>query len=276
MQKAHSNINWKNYPSDDTALNASNLNKMDNSIDEIDNRIITYDTTKFNTSEAQLLVKGISFNKSNGVFTVTYYNGTTFTIDTLLEKLAVNFDFDAQAQQLIIVLDDGTKKYVDLSALITQYEFLNSDTIGFTVNENGKVTANVVEGSIQEKHLRPDYLADIKVVQAKAQVNAEDAKASADKAEQIEAEVKQMQTDIDTTVNESLLAKSEEILEQVQNYYERAEALYNSLYIDLDGGNCAMRRVDILAVDCGNCATRVNDNGIYYDGGDFTTRLLGE
>jgi hypothetical protein len=225
-------------------------------------------------SEAQLLVKSLTFNKSTGVFTVTYFNGTTYTIDTLLEKLAVNFDFDASTQQLVIILDDGTKKYADLSALITQYEFVDSDTLAFSVDANGKVTAIVKEGSIKEKHLQPNYLADIKTVQAQAEQQANRAEASADKAEQIETEVKQIQVDIDTTVNESLLAKSEEILESVKSYYERAEALYNSMYIDCDGETPMLRAKTIVTIDCGTPNTRVADDGIDFDGGTPMSRLL--
>lgn len=40
MQKAHENIEWKNFPSKETALNDNNLNKMDYSIDVIDDRVI--------------------------------------------------------------------------------------------------------------------------------------------------------------------------------------------------------------------------------------------
>jgi hypothetical protein len=82
--------------------------------------------------------------------------------------------------------------------------------------------------------------------------------------------------EIDETVKNSLLESSLEILNSVKDYFGRAESLYNSLYIDIDGGNCAMRRVNILNVDCGTCATRKNDNGIFYDGGDCATRLLGK
>jgi hypothetical protein len=149
------------------------------------------DTTKFDKSDAQLLVKKITYNQANGVFTITYFNGTTATIDTLLEKLAVNFDYNYDTQQLIIELSDGTKKYVDLSALITQYEFFDSDTIAFTLDNDGKVTAKVKEGSILEKHLQPNYLADIKVQVAKADNSASDALASANLAKESETNAKQ-------------------------------------------------------------------------------------
>lgn len=171
MQKAHVNINWENYPSDKTAVNEQNLNKMDKAIDAVDDRVIILDTTKLDKTEAQHLVKSIAFDRSTGIFTITYFNGTFDIIDTLLEKIAVNFGYDATTQKLSITLDDGTVEYIDLSALITQYEFLDSDTVVFQVQADGKIKAIVKEGSIEEKHLRPDYLADIRVEVAKAEAS---------------------------------------------------------------------------------------------------------
>lgn len=182
MQKAHSNIKWEDYPSLDTPLNEANLNKMDTSIDTIDDRVITLDTTKFDLSEAQTLIKNVSFDSKTGIFTFTYYNGSTFTLDTLLEKVVTNWDYDETTQQLVITTEDGNVKYVDLSALIQQNEFLDSDTVAFTVDSSGKVTAIVKEGSIEEKHLQPNYLADIKVVQAAAKASEEAAAASEEAA----------------------------------------------------------------------------------------------
>lgn len=183
MQKAHSNIEWENYPSIETPINEQNLNKMDKSIDEIDDRVIALDTTKFSVADAQGLVKSLTFNRSNGVFTITYFNGSTATIDTMLEKLAVNFDFDEEKQQLVIVLDDGTEKRVDLSSFIMPIEFVESGTIAWQLLDNGKVSAIVKEGSIEEKHLQPNYLADVKVEVAKAEQSAEQSAESAGEAE---------------------------------------------------------------------------------------------
>lgn len=182
MNKAHSNIDWKNHPSMETPINEQNLNNMDKSIDLIDDRVIALDTTKFNVADAQGLVKSLTFNRVNGVFTVTYFDGSAATIDTMLEKLAVNFDFDEANQQLIIILDDGTEKRVDLSAFIAPIEFIDSGTIAFQLLDNGKVSAIVKEGSIEEKHLRPNYLADVKVEVAKAEASAKSASDSADNA----------------------------------------------------------------------------------------------
>lgn len=183
MQKAHSNIEWENYPSIDTPINEQNLNKMDKSIDEIDNRVIALDTAKLSVADAQGLVKSLSFNQANGVFTITYYNGSTATIDTMLEKIAVNFDFDENAQQLVITLDDGTEKRVDLSAFIKPIEFIDSGTIAWQLLDNGRVSAIVKEGSIEEKHLQPNYLADVKVEVAKAEQSATQSAQSAQQSD---------------------------------------------------------------------------------------------
>lgn len=215
-QKIYSREYWENFPSEKTAINRNRLNNIEGGIDAIDDRVCALDTTKVDLTKANELVKEILWDESNGTLTVVKMNGSKAVIDTKLEKLAVNFKYDPESQQLVITLDDGTAQNVDLSALITQYEFLDSDTIAFAIGSDGKVSAIVKEGSIQEKHLRPDYLADIKVESAKA-VNsatnakasetnaaksAADAKGSADRAQGIENEINKKLTMTEFDVNE--------------------------------------------------------------------------
>ena len=179
MNKAFDNFMWEDWPKTDTPLGKRLLNKVNAALNETENRVITLDTTKLDKSDAQMLIQSITFNRSNGVFTITYFNGTEATIDTMLEKLAVNFDFDETTQQMIITLDDGTVKRVDLSAFIVPLEFIDSDTVVWQLLDTGKVKAIVKEGSIEEKHLRPDYLAEITVEAGKAQASASAAESSA-------------------------------------------------------------------------------------------------
>lgn len=171
MNKTYGRINWENYPSDETPLNESNLNKIDVATDEIDNRVITLDTTKATKEEVSTLVQDVTFEEKTGIITIVKKNGSKVTIDTQMEKIAVNFSYNAETQQIILTLIDGTRQYIDLSALITQYEFLDSDTVAFSIDSAGKVSAIVKEASIQEKHLQPNYLADIKAEVAKAQAS---------------------------------------------------------------------------------------------------------
>ena len=167
MNKAHSPINWQNKPSTNTPINETNLNKMDNEIGTLDDRIVALDVSKANATDVLASFTGASYNQSNGVLTFTRANGTAVTVDTKLEKLAVNFAYNSTTQKLIITLDDGTKQEVDLSALINEYDFQTSDTVSFTV-VNGKVKAEIIDGSVTEDKLQPNYLADIKVEVAKA------------------------------------------------------------------------------------------------------------
>ena len=182
MNKAYNRINWENYPSDATPLNEANLNNLDSATDTIDDRVITLDTTKATKTEVATLVSDVTFEESTGIITITKKNGSRVTIDTQMEKIAVNFSYIQSTQQIILTLIDGTKQYIDLSALITQYEFLDTDTVAFIIGTDGKVSAIVKEGSIKEEHLEPNYLAKVKVEVAKAQTSASNAATSEDKA----------------------------------------------------------------------------------------------
>ena len=172
MVKAHTPINWENEPSYNTPLNAANLNKMDSEIGILDDRIIAQDTSKLDKSTANTMVKDVTFNESTGIFTITLLNGSTKTLDTKLEKIATNFRYDYSTQKLILTLVDGTTQEIDMSALLTQYEFTDSATIDFSVGSDGKITATIKNGSITENMLQPNYLAEIKVESAKAETNA--------------------------------------------------------------------------------------------------------
>lgn len=182
MNKAYNRINWENYPSDATPLNEANLNNLDSATDTIDDRVITLDTTKATKTEVATLVSDVTFEESTGIITITKKNGSRVTIDTQMEKIAVNFTYNPATQQIILTLIDGTKQYIDLSALITQYEFLDTDTVAFIIDTDGKVSAIVKEGSIKEEHLEPNYLAKVKVEVAKAQTSASNAATSEDNA----------------------------------------------------------------------------------------------
>lgn len=160
-----------------TAVNESNLNKMDLAVDNLDDRIVAMDAAKVDLVKANELVKEILWNEPMGVLTVVKMNGSRAVIDTKLEKLAVNFTYNPQTQQLVIALDDGTVQNVDLSSLITEYEFLDSDTIAFEIT-GGKVKAIVKNGSITEDMLQPNFLADVKVEAEKAKASASAADAS--------------------------------------------------------------------------------------------------
>ena len=168
MQKAFVKKNppWVNYPDISTPIIADELNRVETGIDTIDDRVVAMDSSKANQNDLNVTFKNVSFDSTTGTFTFTKWNDTTVVIDTDIEKIAVDMDYDddptsAHYQQIVLTLSDGTVKYIDVSALITQYEFEDTATIAFSVSNSGVISANIVDGSITGAKLQPNYLADI-------------------------------------------------------------------------------------------------------------------
>ena len=186
MQKAHdSSYNnwWRNFPNIDTPITQDQLNRNEQTVDTIDDRVIVLDSSKANQTDLLQSIKNVELDDETGIFTFTRWNGTTFEIDTSLEKVVANFDYDddpqsAHYQNLVLTLEDGTVKYIDMSALVTEYDFVTSDTIQPQIN-NGQVRMNVINGSITGEKLEPNYLANITI---QAQAAAQSATASASSA----------------------------------------------------------------------------------------------
>lgn len=177
MQKSYARINWENYPSENTPLNESNLNRMDFAIDTIDDRVIGLDTEKADVTTVDNLIASIAVDDETGVITVTKQNGAQVTIQTTLNKIAVNFSYDYDTQELVLTMNDGTSARINLSSLIQNNEFANTSTINLSVSTTGIVTANIVDHSIGDDQLRTDYLADIRTSEAHADQYQQDAQA---------------------------------------------------------------------------------------------------
>ena len=179
MTKAHSPINWQNSPSVSTPINESNLNKMDKAIGVIDDRVVSLDTTKANQTDMLTAITNVTFDESTGMFTFTRKNGTTVKLDTKLEKLILNWNYDKNKQILYLILSDGSQMPIDLSSLISQYEFVDSSTIRWVIGNDGKVAAEIIRGTITDEMIEPNYLANLKVYAEQASSSANTAVESA-------------------------------------------------------------------------------------------------
>lgn len=168
MQKSYTRINWENYPSENTPLNESNLNRMDYALNEVDDRVIALDTDKATVTEISTLIEDVSVDDETGIITVTKQNGQEVQIQTTLNKIAVNFSYDYNTQSLILTMNDGTQATISLATLIQNNEFTDTDTIAMSVSPSGLVSSRVVLHSITDEHLRTDYLADIRTSEAHA------------------------------------------------------------------------------------------------------------
>ena len=163
MQKAYSRITWENYPSENTPLNDINLNKMDAALNTVDNRVVDFDTTKSNQSDLLLALKNVTYDTETGLFTFTWFNGTTRTIDLNVEKIPVSFSMSEDGV-ITMTTADGTEFTADVSTLIKTYSFANTSEITWNVTTdeagNKTVTPALVEGGITADKLQPNFLAD--------------------------------------------------------------------------------------------------------------------
>lgn len=189
--KVYSRINWLNKSESlTTPLGKTNLNKMDKAINLIDDEVVSMsakideiDTTKVSADQLNNMVTDVSFNDKNGVISITKHNGTVLNFDTAMEKIAANFEYNAQTQQLILTLENGEKQYIDMSALITQYEFKDTDTIAFSVDSDGKVSASIKSGSITKAMLSSEVMSAITLSENNAAASAQAAAQSATNSE---------------------------------------------------------------------------------------------
>ena len=165
MQRAYpARINWENEPSTASPINDTNLNKMDAALYTIDGRVVDFDTTKANQSDLLTCLSNVSYNTSTGVFTFTWKNGTSTTVDLNVEKIPVSFSMSPEGV-ITMTTADGTQYTADVSSLIKTYSFTDSSEIDFTVTTdssgNKTVTASLINGSISSSKLAPSVVASI-------------------------------------------------------------------------------------------------------------------
>lgn len=185
MNKVYTRINWENYPSEATALNETNLNKMDLALDEVDNRLVEQDTTKLSKTDASNDIVNWTMNEETGVITVTRRSGEQIIFDLNIEKIPVSFSLSDDGI-LTMVTDDGTTFTADIGAMIPILTFNDSDEIAVSVSGEGvnkTYSFSIKTNSITENKLQPNFLADIKVQSANASLSASNAETNATKSQ---------------------------------------------------------------------------------------------
>lgn len=119
-----SRINWKNYPIEETPLNAQNLNRLDYAAYEHDKSL----KQLFDNS-----IKRIDYNTSTQAFLFTYWNGDTEEISLAISQIPADFSMDENA--IVHMIDeDGNEYTADLKEHIYYIE-------DFAVVDEGTATA---------------------------------------------------------------------------------------------------------------------------------------
>ena len=122
------------------------------------------DVGALETSNAQAF-KSATINNDTGVITFTRNDGSTYELDTLLEKVVVNFSYDEDTQSLILELEDGTEQTVSLAAFIDTYTGVDGTTITVTVSGGNQIGAEVKDGTITLTKLHSDVQAELAKIQ---------------------------------------------------------------------------------------------------------------
>ena len=98
-------------------------------------------------------ISNVELDGKTGIFTFTKNNGEEVRVDTLLEKVIVNFRFDKERQSLILISEDGTEQEVELGALLSLYQGTDGTEITVTVDRNNNIGASIKAGAITENKL---------------------------------------------------------------------------------------------------------------------------
>jgi hypothetical protein len=185
MNKVYTRINWEDSPSENTDLDAYNLNKMDSAIDALDNRIISQDALKVDKSSINGNIADWTMDETTGVITITKYNGEKIIFDLNIEKIPVGFSMSDDGI-ITMTTEDGTQFTADIGSMIPVLTFEDSATIAVSVTGTGKnktYSFSIKTGSVTDAMLQPNYLADIRVESANASAYAQSANAKSVLAE---------------------------------------------------------------------------------------------
>lgn len=108
-------------------------------------------------SEISGLLVDSEYDEATGKLKFTTYDGKTKTLNTALNKIAVNFTMrkgdntnEAEAGKvfLVLTLEDGSTMEVDVTSLVDIYEGSEGTSVIVTVDENKHINATLVDGSI--------------------------------------------------------------------------------------------------------------------------------
>lgn len=168
LTKYYFPFTWRNKPSLESPINEVHLNHMEDGINEMDNRILLLAQDKADVADMANVIIDFTMDDTTGVMTFTRFDGSTFTHDTAVEKIALNCYLEGD--NFVLELADGTKQKVSLSKFIDTYTFTSTDRIRFTVNGKN-ISADIPDGKITLAKLEPTVMSTIRQYTLDAQTS---------------------------------------------------------------------------------------------------------
>lgn len=168
LSKYYFPFTWRDKPSIESPINAVHLNHIEDGINEMDNRILILAQDKADAADMANVIIDFTMDDTTGVMTFTRFDGSTFTHDTAVEKIALNCYLEGD--NFVLELADGTKQKVSLSKFIDTYTFSSTDTIRITANGKN-ISADIPDGKITLAKLEPTILSTIRQYTLDAQTS---------------------------------------------------------------------------------------------------------
>lgn len=151
-------IGWLNFPSVSTPLGQRNLRHMDSGILQCAQYILALSQDKAEKSEVNTMVQSVTLDTKSGILTVTQKNGSVSDYDLAIEKVVANFDINDD-NELILTLDDGTQKVIDLTRFV--YSVDSTATVSMQIRDR-VITAEIVNGSVTMEKLEASIMSTIR------------------------------------------------------------------------------------------------------------------
>ena len=168
LTKYYFPFTWRNKPSLESPINEVHLNHIEDGINEMDNRILLLAHDKADAADMANVIIDFIMDDTTGVMTFTRFDGSTFTHDTAVEKIALNCYLEGDS--FVLELADGTKQKVSLSKFIDTYTFTSTDRIRFTINGKN-ISADIPDGKITLAKLEPTVMSTIRQYTLDAQTS---------------------------------------------------------------------------------------------------------
>lgn len=123
------------------------LTATNTSVSRIDNRVTVIENS---------YIKSVTYDNKTGIFVFTLQDGSVQNFDLAVEKIVSNFSYNAETQNLELVLADGSKQLVPVTDLIQEYKGVENSCIQTVVNSSNKIEAILKDKSIGFEKLTDD------------------------------------------------------------------------------------------------------------------------
>ena len=105
--------------------------------------------------------KDITFDETTMTFIFTRHDNTTLTVDLPIEQTVQNGRYDADTQELVLILVSGQEIKIPASGLIDDYDGIETATIQCVVSADNKISCNIKAGSITKTLLTTELQNEI-------------------------------------------------------------------------------------------------------------------